>query len=129
MKTPQVAKPGPPPSSWTNTPGSLRLPVGRAGHDGDNTHLVLGAELGYPASVIADIDTLFAEALALPDDSRLQLVERLISTIQSEPSLEAEQVQEVQRRMEDVRSGRVKTIPGELVFREIEQSLAARRLA
>lgn len=85
--------------------------------------------MGYPAGVIADIDTLFAEALALPDDSRLQLVERLISTIQSEPSLEAEQVQEVQRRMEEVRSGRVKTIPGELVFREIEQSLAARRLA
>ncbi|MBL9178860.1 MAG: addiction module protein [Verrucomicrobiaceae bacterium] len=79
--------------------------------------------------MIADIDTLFAEALALPDDSRLQLVERLIPTIQSEPSLEAEQVQEVQRRMDDVRSGRVKTIPGEQVFREIEQSLAARRMA
>lgn len=95
----------------------------------DNTHLVLRAELGYSPGMIADIDTLFAEALALPDDSRLQLVERLIPTIQSEPSLEAEQVQEVQRRMEEVRSGRVKTIPGEQVFREIEQSLAARRMA
>jgi putative addiction module component (TIGR02574 family) len=79
--------------------------------------------------MIADIDTLFAEALALSDDSRLQLVERLIPTIQSEPSLEVDQIQEVQRRMEDVRSGRVKTIPGELVFRDIEQSLAARRKA
>jgi len=79
--------------------------------------------------MIADIDTLFAEALALPDDSRLQLVERLIPTIHSEPSLEAEQVQEVQRRMEEVRSGPVKTIPGEQVFREIEQSLTARRMA
>lgn len=95
----------------------------------DNTHLVLEAELGYSPAMIADIDTLFAEALALPDDSRLQLVERLIPTIQSEPSLEAEQVEEVQRRMEEVRSGRVKTIPGEQVFREIEQSLAARRMA
>lgn len=79
--------------------------------------------------MIADIDTLFAEALALPDDSRLQLVERLIPTIRSEPSLEAEQIQEVQRRMEEVRSGRKKTIPGDQVFREIEQSLAARRMA
>ncbi len=79
--------------------------------------------------MIATIDTLFAEALSLPDDTRLQLVERLIPTIQSEPSLEAEQIQEVQRRMDDVRSGRVKTIPGEQVFREVEQSLASRRTA
>ncbi len=95
----------------------------------DNTHLVLADDLRYSPGMIADIDTLFADALALPDDARLQLVERLIPTIQSEPSLEAEQVQEVQRRMEEVRSGRVKTIPGEQVFREIEQSLAARRKA
>jgi putative addiction module component (TIGR02574 family) len=79
--------------------------------------------------MIATIDSLFTEALTLPDDSRLQLVERLIPTIQSEPSLEAEQLQEVQRRMDDVRAGRVQTLPGEQVFREIEQSLAARRSA
>ena len=79
--------------------------------------------------MIATIETVFAEAMSLPDDTRLQLVERLIPTIQSEPSLEAEQIQEVQRRMDDVRSGRVKTIPGEQVFREIEQSLASRRTA
>ena len=79
--------------------------------------------------MIATIETVFAEAMSLPDDTRLQLVERLIPTIQSEPSLEAEQIQEVQRRMGDVRSGRVKTIPGEQVFREIEQSLASRRTA
>jgi putative addiction module component (TIGR02574 family) len=79
--------------------------------------------------MIATIDSLFTDALTLPDDSRLQLVERLIPTIQSEPSLEAEQLQEVQRRMDDVRAGRVQTLPGEQVFREIEQSLAARRSA
>ena len=79
--------------------------------------------------MIATIDSLFTEALALPDDSRLQLVERLNPTIQSEPALEAEQLQEVQRRMADVREGRVQTLPGEQVFREIEQSLVARRSA
>jgi putative addiction module component (TIGR02574 family) len=77
--------------------------------------------------MIATLDSLFTEALSLSDDTRLQLVERLIPTIQSEPLLESEQIQEVQRRMEDVRSGRVKTIPGEEVFREIEQSLASKR--
>jgi putative addiction module component (TIGR02574 family) len=79
--------------------------------------------------MIATIDSLFSEALPLPDDSRLQLVERLIPTIQSDPALEAEQIQEVQRRMEDVKNGRVKTIAGEQVFQEIEQSLATRRMA
>ncbi|MEZ5385591.1 MAG: addiction module protein [Prosthecobacter sp.] len=79
--------------------------------------------------MIATIDSLFEEALALPDDSRLQLVERLIPTIQSDPALDAEQVQEVQKRAEEVRSGQVKTIPGEQVFQEITQSLKARRSA
>jgi len=79
--------------------------------------------------MLATLDTLFTEAMALTDDARLQLVERLIPTIQSESSLEAEQAQEVQRRMEEVRSGRVKTIPGDQVFREIEESLATRRTA
>jgi putative addiction module component (TIGR02574 family) len=79
--------------------------------------------------MIATLDTLFAEAMSLPDDTRLQLVERLIPTIQSEPALEAEQIKEVQCRMDDVRSGRVKTVSGEQVFREIEQSLTSRRTA
>ena len=77
--------------------------------------------------MIVTIESLFTGALALSDDSRLQLVERLIPTIQSEPSLEAERLQEVQIRMDDVRAGRVQTLPGEQVFREIEESLAARR--
>jgi putative addiction module component (TIGR02574 family) len=79
--------------------------------------------------MMATLETLFAEAMSLPDDTRLQLVERLIPTIQSEPALEAEQIKEVQCRMDDVRSGRVKTVSGEQVFREIEQSLTSRRTA
>lgn len=80
-------------------------------------------------SMSATLDSLFAEALSLPDNTRLQLVERLIPTIQSEPDLEMEQAQEVRRRMDDVRSGRVQTIAGEQVFREVTQSLTSRRQA
>ena len=79
--------------------------------------------------MIATLDTVLAEALSLSEDNRLQLVESLIPTIQITPDLEAEQVQEVRRRIDDVRSGRVSTIPGEQVFREIQQSLAERRSA
>ena len=79
--------------------------------------------------MIATLDAVFAEALALPDDARLQLVERLIPTLESDPSLEAEQIAEVRGRMEEVRTGRVRTIPGEQVFREIAESLASSRKA
>ncbi|MBK8094720.1 MAG: addiction module protein [Verrucomicrobiaceae bacterium] len=79
--------------------------------------------------MIATVDTLYSDALALSDESRLQLVERLIPTIASEASLDEEQFAEVKGRMEDIRAGRVKTIPGEQVFLEVAQSLAARRSA
>jgi hypothetical protein len=79
--------------------------------------------------MIATLDSLFDEALSLSDDDRLQLIERLIPTIQSEPSLEADQISEVNCRITEVKTGTVKTIPGEQVFREIEQALASRRNA
>lgn len=79
--------------------------------------------------MIATIDSLFNEALALPDESRLQLVERLIPTIAGDSALEEEQLAEASRRREEVRSGQVQTIPGEQVFREVSASLAARRSA
>ena len=79
--------------------------------------------------MIATLDSLFDEALSLSDDNRLQLIERLIPTIQSDPSLEADQISEVHRRIKEVKTGTVKTIPGEQVFLEIEQSLASWRTA
>lgn len=75
----------------------------------------------------ATLNSLFTSAMQLPDESRLELVELLIPTIQSEPSLEVEQIVEVNRRIADVRTGRVQTIPGEQVFHDIAQSLAQRR--
>jgi putative addiction module component (TIGR02574 family) len=80
-------------------------------------------------AMTATLNSLYTSALELTDDSRLQLVELLIPTIQSDPSLEIEQLAEVSRRIDDVRSGRVTAISGEQVFREIEQSLVARRKA
>jgi len=57
------------------------------------------------------------------------LTDSLIPTFQITSDLEAVQIQEVRRRIDDVRTGRVSTIPGEQVFTEIQQSLAGRRLA
>ena len=90
----------------------------------DSGHL-----LAYSCRMTASVNSLFSAALELPDETRLQLVERLIPTIQSEPALEDEQITEVQRRIRAVQSGQVKTVAGEQVFQSIEQSLAARRNA
>lgn len=79
--------------------------------------------------IAATLDTVLAEALTLPEDSRLQLVEQLIPTIQSSAALQEEQLQVVRRRIDEVRGGRVVPIPGGEVFRGIEASLAARRPA
>jgi hypothetical protein len=57
------------------------------------------------------------------------LTDSLIPTFQITPDLEAEQIQEVRHRINDVRSGQVSTIPGEQVFTEIQQSLAGRHSA
>jgi putative addiction module component (TIGR02574 family) len=75
----------------------------------------------------ATLNNLFVAAMELPDEVRLQLVEKLIPTIESDPTLEAEQIGEVHRRIEEVRSGALKTIAGADVFKRIEQSLTARR--
>jgi putative addiction module component (TIGR02574 family) len=83
----------------------------------------------YSPCMTEALSSLYTSAMQLPEESRLELVELFIPTIQSEPALESEQLVEVNRRIDDVRSGRVQTLSGERVFREIEQSLAAKRNA
>ncbi len=77
----------------------------------------------------ATVDVLFEEALMLGDSQRMELVERLIPTVDDDLDIQVEQLAEVRRRVEEVRSGRVKTIPGEIVFREVRESLAAAKTA
>lgn len=71
------------------------------------------------------IDQIATEALRLSVSSRAELAERLVE------SLDFSEVDEVQRtwaaeairRRDDVRSGRVQTIPGEQVLAEVRQML------
>ncbi len=73
------------------------------------------------------LDTVYREALTLPESIRLELVERLLPTIATDPEIEAAQFSIVQQRRAEVESGRVRMIPGEEVFREISAALAAKR--
>lgn len=58
----------------------------------------------------------------LPIDMKLELVDRLLESISpSQKEIDELWKIEIERRVEEVRSGRVKTIPGEQVFAEIEE--------
>lgn len=75
--------------------------------------------------MIATFDTVLAEAPSLPESPHVMKPHS--STLPITRDLETKQLHEVRHRIDGVRSGRVSTIPGEQVFREIQQSLAARR--
>ena len=77
----------------------------------------------------ATLDELYAAALALPENTRMELVERLLGSMSVEQGLEREHLAEVHRRIQEVESGAVPRISAEEVFRQIRGSLAARAVA
>lgn len=74
------------------------------------------------ARVTPQLSELLEKALALPTQDRGLLIDRLIASLDEEPAeegVEAAWDQEIKRRVDDIRSGRVKTIPGEQVLQEL----------
>lgn len=65
---------------------------------------------------------IIERAEMLPIDMKLELVDRLLESISpSQKEIDELWKIEIERRVEEVRSGKVKTIPGEQVFAEIEE--------
>jgi len=65
---------------------------------------------------------IMERAEMLPIDMKLELVDRLLESISpSQKEIDELWKIEIERRVEEVRSGKVKTIPGEQVFAEIEE--------
>lgn len=73
--------------------------------------------------MIASIDTVFQEALQLNEDSRLDLVERLIVSSSSYSTVQREQVKVAESRLHEMRSGAVKGVPVEDALQRIRESL------
>lgn len=74
----------------------------------------------------------FYEAgLALPPSVRKDLALRLLESIEvaDQESVDDAWTAEIGSRMDDILSGKVKTIPGEQVFAELADRRAARRAA
>jgi putative addiction module component (TIGR02574 family) len=72
---------------------------------------------------MSDEDAIEAAALRLPRAERARLAERLIASLGPDPEAEAKWKTEVCRRVEELRSGAVASIPGEQVFREMDEML------
>ena len=76
------------------------------------------------AQMTPQVSELLEKALTLSTQERGLLIDRLVESLDDEPAeagVEAAWDEEVGRRVEDIRLGRVKTIPGEQVLREIEE--------
>jgi putative addiction module component (TIGR02574 family) len=68
-------------------------------------------------------DQVEIEALALPRHARARIAELLIASLDEDSEIERAWDEEVRRRVEEIRSGKVQTVPGEEVFKEIEDLL------
>ena len=65
-------------------------------------------------------DELMSEAVSLPVEIRLQLVEKLLESLNpSHKDIDKLWVTEVERRIAEIDSGEVKTIQGDDVFRKL----------
>jgi putative addiction module component (TIGR02574 family) len=76
----------------------------------------------FMAQMTPQVSELLEKALTLSTEERGLLIDRLVETLDNEPAeegVEAAWDEEIKRRVDEIRSGRVRTIPGEQVLREL----------
>lgn len=67
-------------------------------------------------------DELISEAISLPIDIRTQLINRLLISLNPERrDIDEFWMKEAEKRLKDIKTGKVKTVPGEQVFQEIKE--------
>ncbi len=66
------------------------------------------------------------EVLSLPSDERLALIDKLISSLNLPTQVDIDRLwaKEAERRIEELDSGKVLGIPGDIVFSELRAELA-----
>jgi putative addiction module component (TIGR02574 family) len=80
----------------------------------------------YPHSnMSSSLDQLTADAMKLPLRDRVQLAQRLVSTLDDEVEGDTEALwfAEAERRLEELRSGKVQGIPADDIFRNAREAL------
>jgi len=70
-------------------------------------------------------EELISEAVSLPLDIRLQIVERLLHSLHpTQKDIDELWAAEAERRVKEIESSTVKPVPGDEVFRKIRDRLA-----
>lgn len=79
----------------------------------------------------SNLDQLTADAMKLPLRDRVQLAQRLVSTLDDEVETDTEALwfAEAERRLEELRSGKVQGIDSDDAFRIARESIARRLLS
>ncbi len=80
----------------------------------------------YPATTMSsNLDQLTAEAMKLPLRERVQLAQRLVSTLDDEVETDTEALwfAEAERRLEELRSGKVQGIDSDEAFRTAREAI------
>jgi putative addiction module component (TIGR02574 family) len=68
---------------------------------------------------------LFNEAISLPVEIRTQLIEKLLLSLNpSQKEIDKLWAKEAEKRVEEIRTGKVKTISGEKAFKKILHRLS-----
>jgi putative addiction module component (TIGR02574 family) len=70
------------------------------------------------AQMTPQVSKVLEKALTLSTQERGMLIDRLIESLDEGPPEEA-WAGEIMRRVDDIRAGKIKTIPGEQVLREL----------
>ena len=74
------------------------------------------------AEITPEVSKLLEQALALSAQQRGLVIDRLIESLDEEPAEEGVEEaweEEVKSRVDDIRSGKIKMIPGEEVLRRL----------
>ncbi len=67
-------------------------------------------------------DELISEAMSLPIDIKTQLINRLLVSLNPErKDIDEFWMKEAEKRLKDIKTGKIKTVPGEQIFQEIKE--------
>ena len=72
------------------------------------------------------VEQLITQAMALPGESRAQLAEILVESLEADDigPIERAWITEAKRRRDDIRSGRVEPISGEEALKNVRDSIS-----
>lgn len=70
-------------------------------------------------------DEIISVAESLPSDIRIQIIDKLLISLNLlEKDIDKLWAEEAEKRVEELQTGKVKSIPGEIVFKEIYERIS-----